>query len=126
MQAQEARASGPRTGGAAEAIDSQALTPFNRKLLTVAGIGWLFDAMDVGLITFVLPALAVEWGLTPETRGLILSAGFLGMFVGAASAGTLADRFGRKLVFQSTLILYAVATGLSALVPDPATIGLTA
>jgi putative MFS transporter len=47
------------------------------------------------------------------------------MFVGAALAGTLADRLGRKTVFQATVIIYSVATGLAALVPGPEVLGLT-
>jgi MFS transporter, putative metabolite:H+ symporter len=103
----------------AAAIDRQPLSAFHWKLLIVAGIGWMFDAMDVGLITFVLPVLGAQWQLGPELRGLILSVGFLGMFVGAAAAGALADRIGRKVVFQSTLGIFAIATGLSAFIPAP-------
>jgi len=35
------------------------------KLLLVAGTGWLFDAMDVGLLSFILAALKQDWGLSP-------------------------------------------------------------
>jgi putative MFS transporter len=75
----------------------------------------MFDAMDVGLISFVLAALVGEWKLHPSQVGFISSAGFLGMFVGALGAGLLADRFGRKPLFQSTLIIYSIATGLCSL-----------
>ncbi|MFP3423012.1 MFS transporter, partial [Bacillus sp. SIMBA_161] len=33
-----------------------------RKLLGVAGLGWLFDAMDVGILAFVIAALHEDWG----------------------------------------------------------------
>ena len=36
------------------------------KLLLIAGTGWLFDAMDVGLLSFILAALKQDWGLTPS------------------------------------------------------------
>ena len=75
----------------------------------------MFDAMDVGLISFVLAALVGEWKLHPSQAGLISSAGFLGMFAGALVAGLLADRFGRKPLFQGTLLIYSIATGLCAL-----------
>jgi putative MFS transporter len=75
----------------------------------------MFDAMDVGLISFVLAALVGEWKLNPGQVGLISSAGFVGMFAGALVAGLLADRFGRKPLFQSTLVIYSVGTGLCAL-----------
>ena len=33
---------------------------FHYKLLVLVGIGWLFDAMDTGLVSFVLPALGKD------------------------------------------------------------------
>ena len=39
------------------------------------------------------------------------------MFFGAAVAGRLADRIGRKTVFQVTLVLFSVGALLSALAP---------
>lgn len=88
---------------------------FHYKLLVLTGLGWLFDAMDTGIIAFVLPVLAKEWGLTAAQMGLIGSIGLLGMAVGAVLGGMAADRFGRKSVFAATLILYSVATGLCGL-----------
>ena len=75
----------------------------------------MFDAMDTGLIAFVLPVLAKEWGLTATQMGMIGSVGLLGMAAGAVLAGTAADRFGRKTVFSATLLLYSIATGLCGL-----------
>lgn len=80
------------------------------KLLILHGFGWLFDAMDVGIITFVVAVLAREWKLNPGQIGLIGSSGLAGMFVGAALAGAVADRWGRKAVFQVTLLIFAIAT----------------
>jgi len=88
---------------------------FHYKLLVATGLGWMFDAMDTGLIAFVLPALANAWGLTAAQMGIIGSAGLVGMALGAVVAGTAADRFGRKAVFSVTLLIYSIATGLCGL-----------
>ncbi|MED3800565.1 MFS transporter [Lysinibacillus xylanilyticus] len=84
------------------------------KLLRVAGVGWLFDAMDVGILSFVIAALAVEWGLTPGQSGWIGSINSIGMAVGALVFGVLADKVGRKQIFMWTLVLFSIASGLSA------------
>ena len=92
--------------------------PFNRKhgkLLVGSGVGWALDAMDVGLISFVMAALAAEWKLGQGELSLIGSIGFVGMAIGAALGGLLADRFGRRQVFAMTLLVYGLATGASAL-----------
>ncbi|ARF17210.1 MFS transporter [Sporosarcina ureae] len=85
------------------------------KLLGIAGTGWMFDAMDVGILSFVIAALAVEWNLTSTEMGWIGSVNSIGMAIGAFGFGLLADRIGRKQVFMITLILFSVASGLSAL-----------
>ncbi len=83
----------------------------------MSGIGWLFDAMDVILISFLLAPITREFGLAPTQTGLIASAGFVGMFLGAAVSGRLADRYGRRVVFQATLVLFSVGALLSAAAP---------
>lgn len=92
--------------------------PFTRKharLVVGSGTGWALDAMDVGLISFVIVVLAREWGLTTGERSLIVTVGFVGMAIGATLGGALADRVGRRTVFAITLLVYGLATGLSAL-----------
>ena len=88
---------------------------FQRKLLLAAGGGWLFDAMDLLLVGTIVAAVGREWNLSPSTRGWIITANLLGMFVGAALSGIVADRFGRKAVFTWTLLAYSLLTGMSAL-----------
>ncbi|MCM3688814.1 MFS transporter [Kocuria rosea] len=93
--------------------------PFNtrhRRLLVGSGVGWALDAMDVGLVSFVMAALAQQWGLGPGQLSLLASIGFVGMAVGASVGGLLADRIGRRQVFALTLLVYGLATGASALV----------
>lgn len=85
------------------------------KLLGLAGTGWMFDAMDVGILSFVIAALAIDWNLSPAEMGWIGSVNSIGMAVGAFVFGVLADRIGRKNVFMMTLVLFSVASGLSAL-----------
>jgi len=85
-----------------------------RKILGIAGLGWMFDAMDVGMLSFIIAALKTEWGLTPAQMGWIGSVNSIGMAVGAFIFGLWADRFGRKTIFIVTLVLFSLASGLSA------------
>ncbi|MFF2479542.1 MFS transporter [Paenibacillus sp. NPDC058071] len=89
--------------------------PKHRKLLLSAGLSWLFDAMDVGLVSFIVAALSVDWGLGAEQVGLLTATNSVGMAFGAAAAGALADQYGRRAVLLWTLLLFSVASGLSAL-----------
>jgi putative MFS transporter len=85
------------------------------RMLTVSGIGLMFDSLDVGILSFVVVVLSKLWHLTPQQSGLLGSMNLIGMAVGAAMAGMLADRYGRKQVFLWTLLIYSLATGASAL-----------
>ena len=98
-----------------ERLDGLPFTRKLRKLLLGSGVGWALDAMDVGLISFVMAALAVQWSLTPTELSWIGSIGFVGMALGAAFGGLLADKIGRRQVFAATLLIYGLATGAAAL-----------
>jgi MFS transporter, putative metabolite:H+ symporter len=91
-------------------LDAVPISGFHKRLLAVSGFGWMFDSMDVGIISFVVATLAREWKLIPDQVAWLISIGTLGMLVGAALAGTLADRFGRKTMFQMTLLIFSIAT----------------
>jgi putative MFS transporter len=86
-----------------------------RKLLGIAGMGWMFDAMDVGMLSFIIAALKVEWDLTPGQMGWIGSINSIGMAAGALFFGFMADRIGRKNVFIITLLLFSLGSGAAAL-----------
>ena len=108
------------SGGAqrsiAQRLDALPFTRRHGRGLTGSGVGWALDAMDVGLISFIIAALTEHWGLTKGESGLIASVGFAGMAIGASLGGLLADRIGRRQVFALTLLVYGIATGASALV----------
>lgn len=87
----------------------------HHRMLFGSGVGWALDAMDVGLISFVIAALINQGEITRNEGSLIASLGFAGMAVGATVGGLLADRIGRRQVFALTLVIYGLATGASAL-----------
>lgn len=97
-------------------LDNLPFTRKHRKIIFASGLGWAFDAMDVGLITYIIAVLTKQWGLSATEQSLIVSAGFIGMAVGATFGGALADRVGRRTVFTVTLVVYGIATGASAFV----------
>ncbi|MFP7171796.1 MFS transporter [Terribacillus sp. 7520-G] len=86
-----------------------------RKLLGIVGTGWLFDAMDVGILSFIITALTLDWGLSAQQAGWIGSINSIGMAVGAFVFGIMADRVGRRTVFMMTILVFSIASGLSAL-----------
>jgi len=97
----------------ASRIDRLPSTPMLKKILFLTGIGWMFDAMDQGMVSGVMAAIGTDWGLSTGQIGLLGSAGMLGMILGAALSGMAADRWGRRTVIMWTLLIFGVASGLS-------------
>ena len=82
--------------------------------------------MNVLLIAAVLTPIRLEFGLQqqPLVSGLLLSMGYVGMFVGALSCGILADRIGRKKTLLFTISTMTVFTALNSIAPDPITMAM--
>jgi MFS family permease len=95
------------------------LTSYQRGIFAIIATAWFVDSMDLGALTFVLGSIKQTFQLSTAEAGLLSSLSFLGMFVGAASAGLLADRFGRATVFQTSMIFWglgSLACGVSSTV----------
>ena len=86
------------------------MSSYQRKLFGIIATAWLFDSMDLGVMTFMLGSIKTEFGLNATQTGLLASSSFFGMFLGAAIAGLLADRFGRKPVFQVSMIFWGLGS----------------
>jgi putative MFS transporter len=83
--------------------------PVTRRLMTirvVVGTATFFDAYTVLVIAFAMPKLVTEWQLTPAWVGAILSAGYVGQFIGAILFGWVAERIGRMPTLLITIVLF--------------------
>jgi MFS family permease len=94
--------------------------PWSRfHLLVVFGLGitWILDGLEVTIVGSLGPALQSgdTLGLSSTNLGSIASFYVLGAVIGALGFGWITDRFGRRLVFYITLILYLAGVLLSAL-----------
>lgn len=91
------------------------LTNYQRVTFLIIATAWLFDSMDLAMMTFLLAPISNTFNLTPAQTGFLGSASLAGMALGAALAGILADRIGRKAVFQVSMIIWGAAAILCAL-----------
>lgn len=98
-----------------ERIERLPVTRTLWKVLLLTGVGWLFDAMDQGMVAGVMAAVGKEWHLLPSQLGLLGSAGAAGMALGALVAGLAADKWGRRTVILATLVIYGAASGITGL-----------
>ena len=99
-------------------LETLPLSRAHLKTLLIAGFGPFFEAFDQQNIVYVLPALLVPFGLSATQAGLIAGSALYGMALGCLVAGPLADRVGRKRMFQYFLIWFTFWSGVCALAWD--------
>jgi MFS family permease len=89
-------------------------------VVSALGITWLLDGLEVSVVAALGPILthSTTLGLTESEVGLAASAYLTGSVLGALIFSYLTDRQGRKKWFMITLLLYLVATVLTAFAWD--------
>jgi MFS transporter, putative metabolite:H+ symporter len=95
------------------------LSRFHRKAILVTGAAWTFVAMEILLVGFVAPTFAGLWHLDGRMQGLVNSAALAGSLCGSLVLGRIADRLGRRTIFQYSILWYAVFTALTSLAWGP-------
>src|SRR5258706_11549341 len=83
---------------AAELIARIESVPFSRWHVwprVIMGSATFFDAFTALALAFAMPVLAREWQLTQTQVGFLLTASYLGQFVGALVFGWFGERIGR-------------------------------
>ncbi|TKW35430.1 hypothetical protein SEVIR_2G371700v4 [Setaria viridis] len=115
-------ASGAETYTTDEALSRLGFGRFQALLLGFLGTGWVAEAMEVMLLSFVGPSMKEEWGVSGAAEGLITSVVFAGMLLGACVGGLGSDRYGRRAGFLFTAIVSGVPGLLCAFSPNYATL----
>ncbi|WP_219413150.1 MFS transporter [Pseudonocardia nigra] len=87
--------------------------PFSRwhvKVRVIVGIVTFFEAFDQLLVAYTLPVIRQEWALAPWQLTLAVTAGSVGMLVGAVASGWSADTFGRVRTIRIALAITVIAS----------------
>ncbi|HEX3938618.1 MAG TPA: MFS transporter [Xanthobacteraceae bacterium] len=90
------------------------MTGYQRRLFAIVATAWLADQVDVALLVFLIGDLKEYFHLTPVQIGYLASMTFLGQLVGNLIIGSFSDLFGRRIAFQTTMIIWGLASFLAA------------
>jgi putative MFS transporter len=97
------------------AIDKITLNNALIFIIGVAAAGFFFDSFDIVIVSYALPMIRQEFRLDPTQVGLIGSSALAGMGLGSWMWGWVADRWGRRVVFAATVLMFSLCTGIAGL-----------
>ncbi|XP_060206124.1 organic cation/carnitine transporter 7 isoform X1 [Lycium barbarum] len=103
-----------RTYTVDEALVALGFGNFQVLVLIYAGMGWISEAMEMMLLSFVGPAVQSAWLLSTHEESLLTSVVFAGMLIGSYLWGSISDKCGRRRGFLMTAVFTATAGFLSA------------
>jgi MFS transporter, putative metabolite:H+ symporter len=87
-------------------------------MIAVLMLNSVVELFDFYLVGFLVSAVGPEWKLTFLEVSIILVSAGLGQVCTALPLARAADRFGRKPVLLACVVLYSLAAGAIALVPE--------
>jgi putative MFS transporter len=99
-------------------LDRLPVGRWHRALVAVVGLGCFFNFFEVAIGTLMVPLLPAGWVATTWETSLIIGSTFAGELVGALALTPLADRFGRRRMFQINLVGYAALAVVCAFSTD--------
>lgn len=89
-------------------VDEIGLTKFSWFIFVVLGLCNIFEGYDYMIVSYTVPSLQAQWGLTSAITGSLSSWSLIGLVLGGCVAGPLADKLGRKKAIVSMTIIYGV------------------
>jgi MFS family permease len=81
-----------------------------KRMMAIIGciLGNMVDGYGVVAVGFIGRAIEKVWQLSPATLGLVFASGPAGMMLGSLFISPLADRFGRRRIALSSLLLVCI------------------
>jgi sugar porter (SP) family MFS transporter len=98
----------------------QAIRPSGRVIYFFGALGGLLFGYDTGVISGALLFIPNDFKLSPFLQGAIVAGLLLGAMIGAACAGRLADRLGRRRLIIIAAVVFTAGALLAALAPNVA------
>jgi MFS transporter, putative metabolite:H+ symporter len=101
-------------------LDRLPVGAVHRKVVVAVGLGLFFEMYEIFLSSTLSATLSRDFGVRGTALKLVLASSFIGMFIGAAFFGRLADRIGRRKAFLVGLSWFSAFSLAGAFAPDPA------
>jgi AAHS family 4-hydroxybenzoate transporter-like MFS transporter len=97
-----------------ELMDNCRVGPLQIRVFVLSLASLIMDGFDVQAMGYLAPSIIGEWKVSSQEMGFILSAGHLGVMIGAIVFSMLADKIGRRPVLVYATFFFAVMTVATA------------
>jgi SHS family lactate transporter-like MFS transporter len=83
-----------------------------------AYLGWLLDAFDFTIFSFIMAPIAEDFGVSVTAVAAVLALTIWMRFTGAIASGWLADRIGRKTPLMLSILWYSICNFIAGFSPN--------
>ncbi|PKV76915.1 MFS transporter [Nocardia fluminea] len=95
-------------------IDAAPMSAYQWLIVGLCVVLNMLDGYDVMALAFTAKSIGNDFGLSSAQTGVLLSAGLVGMAIGALVLAPLADKFGRRPLILSSVAMATVGMAMSA------------
>jgi MFS transporter, AAHS family, 4-hydroxybenzoate transporter len=96
-------------------INSHRIGTVRYAIIILCGLVMLLDGFDTQAISYMVPLIAKEWGLSRAVLGPIFSSSLAGLMVGYLVLAPLSHRFGDRRLIISSMVTFALLTLITVL-----------
>lgn len=93
-----------------EVVDSFGVNKFTWSIFFFLGMSMVFDGYDYMIVSYTMPQISAEWGLSKVQTGSLSSWSLFGLIIGGALAGIISDKIGRKRTLIYSIAIYSLLT----------------
>ncbi|MBV6762318.1 MFS transporter [Rhodococcus opacus] len=95
-------------------IDTSPMRPYQWLIVALCVVLNVLDGFDVMALAFTAKSIGAEFALSGSAIGILLSAGLIGMAIGALTLAPIADRIGRRPLILTSVAFATTGMALSA------------
>src|SRR6185503_20161796 len=104
----------PALSAAEAALENQRIGALQVRVAVLCTLVQICDGYDINSVAWAVPSLIRAWHLPPAMFTTAFLWSSIGILVGALSAGPIGDRVGRKPLLIGSLLIFGLASLLSA------------
>ena len=93
-----------------EVFDKLGVSKYTYRLYFLVGLNLLFCGFSYMIISYTMPQMTAEWGLTKVQTGSLASWSLLGLLIGGLISGVISDSIGRRKGLFIFTLVYSLLT----------------